>query len=173
MNPARHVKKPSVADLLFASGYTLYTQPLVLRAVDALYANVGIHLDERDWSEILRGGRALSDAEAALLKQYQDSGYLLRNTQHLVQSGYTAEQAEIAYRQMADRLGYTHNAAWCVGTPYSHLAGLSLEELIALAPQQPALPQPIVSVLKAASGQAVTVTLGGQVILTVGVPLAR
>ena len=92
------MQKPSIAELLSASGYTTYTPDLIQRAMSTLYGHVGANVDARDWSAILQSPHALEAAEAALLAMYQSSAYLLANTQHLEQSGYVAAQAEITYR---------------------------------------------------------------------------
>ena len=46
------MSKPSIAELLNASGHTIYTPELVQRAMYSLYGNVGANLDERDWSAL-------------------------------------------------------------------------------------------------------------------------
>lgn len=162
------MSKPSIAELLNASGYTAYTPELVQRAMYTLYGNVGANLDERNWDSILQSSNALEAAEAALRTQYQDSGYLLRNTQHLVQSGYVAAQAEITYRQMADRLGYTYNSAWSDGTPYDHLGDLTYEQLVSLVPAPPPPPPlPTISVSASATGFSVALNVAGTVKLSV------
>lgn len=45
--------KPSIAELLNASGYTTYTAELVQRAMFTLYGNVGANQDGRNWAAIL------------------------------------------------------------------------------------------------------------------------
>ena len=83
-----------------------------------LYGNVGANSDTRDWAAILQSPDPLQAAEDALMAMYQSSSYLLANTQHLEQSGYVAAQAEITYRQLAERLGFTHQPSWSQGTAY-------------------------------------------------------
>jgi Ca2+-binding RTX toxin-like protein len=139
------MSKPSIAELLQASGYTTFTSALIQQASQVLYGNIGANLDARNWSSIMQGSNPLQAAEEMLLTQYQDSGYLLRNTLHLTQNGYVAAQAEITYRQMAERLGYTHDSAWSEGTPYAYLGSLSMDQLLALVPS-PATPGPTFSV---------------------------
>lgn len=134
--------KPSIAELLNASGHTTYTSALVTRAMYALYGNVGANLDGRDWVAIMQGKDPLALAEAGLLHMYQDRAYLVNNTQHLEQSGYVAAQAEITYRQMGERLGFTHNTGWSVGTSYAYLGQLSTGQLIDLVPVAPPPPPP-------------------------------
>lgn len=132
--------KPSIAELLNASGHFAYTPELLTRAMYTLYGNIGANLDERNWSSILQSSNPLETAEAGLRGMYQDSSYLLRNTQHLVQSGYVAAQAEITYRQMYDRLGLTYQPDWLVGTAYENLGQLSMGQLVALVPVAPVAP---------------------------------
>lgn len=158
------MNKPSIAELLRASGHNTFTSDLVLRAVYALYGNVGANLDERNWATLLRQPDALAASEAALRAMYQDSGYLLRNTNHLVQNGYVAAQAEITYRQMADRLGYTYQSSWSQGTSYAYLAGLTLDQLTALVPVPP--PIPTVSIAATAQGFNITLNVAGAVSLS-------
>ena len=102
--------KPSIAELLNASGYTTYTAELVQRAMFTLYGNVGANQDGRNWAAILQSNNPLEAAEAGLRAMYQDGAYLRSNTQHLEQSGYVAAQAEITYRQLAERLDYTYSS---------------------------------------------------------------
>ena len=47
------MKKPSIAELLQASGYATYPPELVQRAMSALYGNIGANLDARNWASIL------------------------------------------------------------------------------------------------------------------------
>ena len=49
--------KPSIAELLNASGHFAYTPELLTRAMYTLYGNIGANLDERNWSSILRQKR--------------------------------------------------------------------------------------------------------------------
>lgn len=162
--------KPSIAELLNASGHATYTSPLVMRAMYTLYGNIGANLDERNWSAILQSSNPLETAEAGLRAMYQDSGYLLRNTIHLVQSGYVAAQAEFTYRQMADRLGFTYTPEWSVGTAYEYLGPLNTEQLIALVPVTPATPPPPLPTISIAGGDngfTVTLNVAGTVALSV------
>jgi len=162
--------KPSIADLLNASGHTIYTSELVTRAMYALYGNIGANLDERNWSDIMQSSDPLMAAEAGLLAMYQDSGYLLRNTQHLVQRGYVAAQAEITYRQMADRLGFEYTPTWSQGTAYEELGDLTYAQLVALVPTTPASPPPplpTISMASGATGFTVTLNVAGTVSMSV------
>jgi hypothetical protein len=131
------MSKPSIAELLSASGHTAYTPELVQRAIHALYGNVGANSDTRDWSVILQSPNPLQAAEDALRAMYQDPVYLLNNVQHLLNAGYVPAQAEITYRQMADRLGFTHQPSWSQGTAYENLGTLTMDQLIALVPGLP------------------------------------
>lgn len=160
--------KPSIAELLNASGHAEFTLPLVMRAMYSLYGNIGANLDDRDWSTILQSSDPLQASEDALRAMYQDSGYLLRNTQHLTESGYVAAQAEITYRQMADRLGYTYNPVWSDGTAYDYLGDLTYDQLVSLVPAPPPPPPlPTISVSASATGFSVSLNVAGTVKLSV------
>lgn len=151
---------PSLAELLKASGYTEFSGPVLGRAIAALYGNVGANLDARDWAKIMNSPNPLEMAEAALTAMYQDPAYLVRNTQHIVQNGYVAAQAEITYRQMAGRLGYTYNPAWSDGTPYDSLGDLTLDQLIAMVPPPPP-PPPTLSLSTSSSGISAVLNVAG------------
>lgn len=156
--------KPSIAELLNASGYTTYTAELVQRAMFTLYGNVGANQDGRNWAAILQSNNPLEAAEAGLRAMYQDGAYLRSNTQHLEQSGYVAAQAEITYRQLAERLDYTYNAAWSDGTAYDYLGDLTYEQLVSLVPASPPLPPlPTISVSASATGFTVSLSVAGAV----------
>lgn len=156
--------KPSIAELLNASGYTTYTAELVQRAMFTLYGNVGANQDGRNWAAILQSNNPLEAAEAGLRAMYQDGAYLRSNTQHLEQSGYVAAQAEITYRQLADRLDYTYNAAWSDGTAYDYLGDLTYEQLVSLVPASPPPPPlPTISVSASATGFTVSLNVAGAV----------
>lgn len=156
--------KPSIAELLNASGYTTYTAELVQRAMFTLYGNVGANQDGRNWAAILQSNNPLEAAEAGLRAMYQDGAYLRSNTQHLEQSGYVAAQAEITYRQLAERLDYTYNAAWSDGTAYDYLGDLTYEQLVSLVPASPPPPPlPTISVSASATGFTVSLNVAGAV----------
>lgn len=158
--------KPSIAELLNASGYTTYTAELVQRAMFTLYGNVGANQDGRNWAAILQSNNPLEAAEAGLRAMYQDGAYLRSNTQHLEQSGYVAAQAEITYRQLAERLDFTHQPGWSVGTVYEYLGPLSTPALIALVPvmpEAPPAPLPTISVASSAAGFTVSLNVAGTV----------
>ena len=162
------MSKPSIAELLNASGHTIYTPELVQRAMYSLYGNVGANLDERDWSALLQSSDPFQASEDALRAMYQDSSYLLRNTQHLTQSGYVAAQAEITYRQMADRLGYIYNPSWSDGTAYDYLGDLTYEQLVSLVPTPaPPPPLPTLSVSASEAGFTVALNVAGTVSMSV------
>lgn len=156
--------KPSIAELLNASGYTTYTAELVQRAMFTLYGNVGANQDGRNWAAILQSNNPLEAAEAGLRAMYQDGAYLRSNTQHLEHSGYVAAQAEITYRQLAERLDYTYNAAWSDGTAYDYLGDLTYEQLVSLVPASPPPPPlPTISVSASATGFTVSLSVAGAV----------
>ena len=156
--------KPSIAELLSASGYTTYTPELIQRAMSTLYGHVGANQDGRNWAAILQSNNPLEAAEAGLRAMYQDGAYLRSNTQHLEQSGYVATQAEITYRQLAERLDYTYNAAWSDGTAYDYLGDLTYEQLVSLVPASPPPPPlPTISVSASATGFTVSLNVAGAV----------
>ena len=128
------MQKPSIAELLSASGYTTYTPELIQRAMSTLYGHVGANLDGRNWAAILQSANPLEAAEAALLAMYQNSAYLVSNIEHLAQKGYVPAQAELTYRQLAERVGFTHNNGWSVGTAYDGLSQKSTPQLLAEVP---------------------------------------
>lgn len=162
------MSKPSIAELLNASGHTVYAPELVQRAMYSLYGNIGANLDERNWSAVMQSANPLQASEDALRTMYQDNAYLLRNTQHLTQSGYVAAQAEITYRQMAGRLGYTYNPAWSDGTAYDYLGDLTYEQLVSLVPAPPPPPPlPTISVSASEAGFTVALNVAGTVKLSV------
>jgi hypothetical protein len=117
------MNKPSIAELLIASGYTTFTPDLIGRAVDTLYGNIGAGLDERDWDTILASDDPLAAAEAGLVAMYSDKDFLLRNANHL-SANYGAAQIEYTYRQIADRLEFSHSPEWATGTRYESVAEL-------------------------------------------------
>ena len=159
--------KPSIAELLSACGYFTYTPELVQRAMATLYGNVGANSDTRDWAAILQSPDPLQAAEDALMAMYQSSSYLLANTQHLEQSGYVAAQAEITYRQLAERLGFTHQPGWSQGTAYDYLGTLTMAQLVALVPNTPPPPLPTISVTSGTEGFTVALNVAGTVKLSV------
>ena len=134
------MNKPSIAELLSASGHTTYTPALVTRAMYALYGNVGANLDGRDWLAIMQGQDPLALAEAGLVRMNTDPVYLVENIVHLTNAGYVPAQAEITYRQLAQRLEFDHNTNWSVGTAYPDLGSLSMDALIAQVPVTPVTP---------------------------------
>ncbi|MEX0429809.1 beta strand repeat-containing protein [Spiribacter insolitus] len=117
------MSKPSIAELLRASGHTVFTADLVGRAVNTLYGYIGAGLDERDWDAILASNNPLAASETALVTMYSDQDFLLRNANHL-SANYGAAQIEYTYRQTAERLGSTHSSDWAVGTRYELAAEL-------------------------------------------------
>lgn len=117
------MSKPSIAELLRASGHTVFTADLVVRAVDTLYGYIGAGLDERDWDAILASEDPLAASETALVTMYSDQDFLLRNADHL-SANYGAAQIDYTYRQIAERLGTTHANDWAAGTRYESAAEL-------------------------------------------------
>jgi hypothetical protein len=87
--------------------------------VNALYGNVVANLDERDWSAIMASSNPPAVAEVALIQQWQNKSYLLRNTQHLVSIGYTELAPEFTDRQMGERLAYAYSNVWSQGTRFA------------------------------------------------------
>ena len=83
--------KPSIAELLIASGHTDFNWPLVRQAIQTLYGDVGANLDERDWSAIMAANNPMAVAEQALKDQWQDAAYLLRNADL---PGFSQEEQE-------------------------------------------------------------------------------
>ena len=123
--------KPSIAELLMASGHTEFPISLVLEASRTLYGDVGANLDGRDWAAIMAASNPMASAQQALKDQWQDADYLLRNADHLIGQGYSPIAVEFTYRQMADRLDFTYDASWSAGTQYAWLGALSDQELAA------------------------------------------
>lgn len=162
--------KPSIAELLTASGVKSFDIPVVIRASYSLYGNIGANLDERDWSRIMASSDPLAASEDALKVMYQDRGYLVRNTEHLTQMGYVPAQAELTYRQMAVRLEFQYNSAWSSGTANDYLGGRTTDQLIALIPVPPL---PTVSIAATANGFAVTLSVAGQLRMSVSGEIGR
>lgn len=125
------MNKPSIAELLLASGHTDFQLPHVLQASQTLYGDIGANLDQRDWTAIMAAANPLAAAQNALENQWQDAGYLLRNATHLIGQGYSPVAVEFTYRQMAERLDFTYDASWSAGTQYAWLGALSDQELAA------------------------------------------
>lgn len=125
------MSKPSIAELLIASGHTEFGLPLVLEASAALYGDVGANLDGRDWAAIMAAGNPMAAAQQALKDQWQDPDYLLRNADHLIGQGYSPIAVEFTYRQMAERLDFTYDPSWSAGTQYAWLGALTDQELAA------------------------------------------
>lgn len=153
------MSKPSIAELLLASGYSDFTAALFKRASNSLYGNIGANLDERDWDAIMKSGNPLQASEEALATMYQDWDFLKRNAAHLVQNGYADAQAEITYRQMAGRLGYTYKADWSQNTAYSSLATQTYDELVSSVPVTDKIAPSILKFTLAANGATPIFTL--------------
>jgi hypothetical protein len=125
--------KPSIAELLLAAGYTVFEPALVTRAINALYGNVGANLDERNWDLIMSSANPLAVAETTLTAQWQNTSYLLRNAQNLVNIGYPNFAPEITYRQMGQRLNYTYTTTWSQGSVFADTSQLSDATLDSMA----------------------------------------
>ncbi|MAC46272.1 MAG: hypothetical protein CMI12_05375 [Oceanospirillum sp.] len=112
--------KPTIAELLKASGHTTFTQELVQQAAELLYINVGAGLDQRDWDSILSGDDPMNAASQALIDQYQDPEFLLANANYLVSfQYYTEAQVEHTYRQLAESIGFDYSSKdWAKGTVF-------------------------------------------------------
>lgn len=122
-------------------------QQLIARAILTLYGNVGSNLDTRDWTAIMQSSNPLEAAERALVRQYQDKNYLLSNLQLYSARGARPEQAEYTYRQLAERMGFTYDANWSVGTPYEYLRLKTTPELA--------------GILEPITNRTITTTAGG------------
>lgn len=122
-------------------------QQLITRAILTLYGNVGSNLDTRDWTAIMQSSNPLEAAERALVRQYQDKNYLLSNLQLYSARGARPEQAEYTYRQLAERMGFTYDANWSVGTPYEYLRLKTTPELA--------------GILEPITNRTITTTAGG------------
>ena len=112
------MSRPSIAELLIASGHTEFQLSIVLQALQTLYRDVGVNLDERDWAVVMAAGDPLATAQQALKDQWQNADYLLRNADYLASLGYSPVAIEATYRQMADRLDFIYDASWSFGTGY-------------------------------------------------------
>lgn len=146
--------KPSIADLLQASGFKTFTAKEITRAISALDGNTGANADERDWDAIMASSNPLEAAEQALKVMYQDAGYLLRNAEQLVQNGYAYSQAELTYRQIYGRLGTSYSPAWSTGTVMEEYGKLSDSALAAEARSDALerLPVPVLTISNGTDG---------------------
>jgi hypothetical protein len=132
--------KPSIAELLLASGHTVFRLSLIMEASRILDGDVGANLDERDWSAIMAASNPMAAAQQALKDQWRDADYLLRNADHLTNQRYSSVAIEFTYRQMAERLDFTYDASWSAGTQYEWLGALSDTELAARVAAEGATP---------------------------------
>jgi hypothetical protein len=98
---------------------------MVTRAINSLYSNVGANLDERDWITIMSSANPLLASELALVQQWQNKSYLLRNAEYLLSVGYPDISAEITYRQMGQRLAYTYSTVWSEGSRFAANSALT------------------------------------------------
>lgn len=139
--PSASRPAPSIAELLLASGHTVFTPALVARASATLYGNVGANLDERNWATLMTSADPLSAAEGALRTQSQDAGWLLRNAHYVMSIGYADYAPEITYRGMSQRLAYDYSPTWARGSRFESISLLSDAGLAALVPA----PEPVIT----------------------------
>ena len=104
--------RPSVAELLMASGHTEFSLSLIMEASQTLYGDVGDNLDERDWVAIMAAPNPLAAAQQAMKDQWQNREYLLRNADHLINQGHSFAAWEVTYHQMARRLELPDGGTW-------------------------------------------------------------
>ncbi len=104
--------KPSIAELLIASGHTEFSLLLIMEASQTLYGDVGDNLDERDWVAIMAAANPLAAAQQAMKEQWQNREYLLRNADHLINQGHSFAAWEMTYHQMAGRLELPDGGTW-------------------------------------------------------------
>lgn len=155
--------KPSIAELLQASGYSVFSGALIGRAIAALDGNLGINRDERNWDQILAAANPLAAAEAALTAQWKDPSYLLRNAQFLADGGTIASTIELTYRQMAQRLSFTYSPSWALGTNFETLSAASDPELNGqVTADVDAHTPPSVRLLIGAQGASLSLSHAGQ-----------
>jgi len=136
------MKKPSVAELLTASGKSVSNRFALDRAISALYGNVGANIDERNWFAIMQSSDPLAAAENALSAQYQNKSYLLRNAEYIVSIGYQDFAPELTYRQLSKRLDYTYDNSWSDNTGFSQISQLSDASLESISYVYSAPPTP-------------------------------
>lgn len=157
------MNKPSIAELLQASGYTEFTGSLFARASAALDGNLGINRDDRNWSQIMGSANPLAAAETALIAQWQNPAYLLSNAQSLVDNGTLASTVELTYRQMAKRLQFTYNPSWAAGTSFEALSKMSSTELsVLVASDVDGRTSPTITLTASAAGAALVLSHAGQ-----------
>lgn len=155
--------KPSIAQLLLASGHANFEFTLVMRAIYSLYGNIGANLDERNWDALLQQADPLAASESALRTMYQDSGYLLRNAQYVATLGYPDFAPEVTYRQMSQRLGYTYSGTWSQGSSYAAYSLLSDAELNAMSiAYSEARTPPTIGISATNTGASLVFSHGGQ-----------
>lgn len=161
--------KPNIGALLTQSGYTTFTLSTVVRAIKTLYGQIGAGLDERNWTAIQAASNPLVAAEAALVTMYQSADYLLRNANHLLGLGYSANQIDLTYRQIYSDLGVTYSPAWALNSGFQNATQLSFDSLRAAAGSdyQQSLPIPTLSVASSVNGFTVTLSEAGMVTLSI------
>lgn len=151
--------KPSIAELLVASGYRDFSSAPISRAINSLYGNVGANSDERDWAKIMASGDPLLASENALAAMYRDPSYLLRNAEQLQRGGYGLSQAEYTYRQIYGRLGIAYDGSWSKGTVMEVFGKMSLAELTARATADAFARLPIPQLSVSADAEAISINL--------------
>ena len=124
------MSKPSIGSLLTLSGFSAST---ISRAINSLYANIGVNLDERNWTAISASADPLAASENALLEMYQNSAYILRNANNLLTLNYTPNQVVYSHYQLTQRLGLTYSTDWAIGTRFAEVANLPFDALRLLA----------------------------------------
>jgi hypothetical protein len=93
-------------------------QAALSRATNAMYGDVGANKDARDWTAIMASANPLKAAEDALKAMYNDKAYLAANADHVLAQGYLPEQADLTYKQLANRVGSTYDPNWSKGTKF-------------------------------------------------------
>lgn len=92
-----------------------------LTASNLIYGDVGANLDARNWSAIMSASDPAKAAKDGLAAMYSDPKYLVDNAANLITAGYTPEQADFTYKQMASRVGSTYDPNWAKGTQFEGL----------------------------------------------------
>lgn len=158
------MNKPSVSQLLAATGVTDITSPIVSaamgQAVSVLYGRIGANLDQRNWDQILSSGNPLQAADTALKTMFQSADYLIDNAEYLRDKGVSRNQIELSIRQSYDRLSLDYSPEWATGTWMARTSQKTDQELKGLPPA------PDVAVDFGASGISLTLEEAGEVRLS-------
>ena len=163
------MSKPSIGELLLASGYTNITGELISQAISSLYGNIGAGLDSRDWSAIMASDNPLQASQQALIAMYQSATYLIDNANYLKDKGYSAAQIEYTNRQIYDRLEIDdYSPDWATGTWMEDVSLMTTADVKAqaLADYQSSLPEPTLSIAVAVNGFNVTTSEAGTLSLS-------